>query len=112
MITGDIHASGVGVVTEDPDDPASPAAVPELVGTSISSSFPPGLVDLVETAAGATASIRYVEPRRRGYVVCDVTPDDLTASFRYVAATEAPTSTVDTGARWVVTTGDPEPRPA
>ena len=25
-VTGDIHASGVGVVTDDPDDPASPAA--------------------------------------------------------------------------------------
>ena len=112
VITGDIHASGVGVVTEDPDDPASPPAVPELVGTSISSTFPAGFLDLVETAASATASIRYVEPRRRGYVVCDVTPDDLTATFRYVAGTEAPTSTVDTGARWVVTAGDPEPRPA
>ena len=112
VITGDIHASGVGVITEDPDDPATPVAVPELVGTSISSTFPPGLIDLVEAAAAATPSIRYVEPRRRGYVVCDVTPDDLTADFRYVTTTATPTSEVSTGARWVVAAGDPEPRPA
>ena len=112
VITGDIHASGVGVITEDPDDPTSPTAVPELVGTSISSTFPAAFVDLVEAAAAATPSIRYVEPRRRGYVVCDVTPDDLTAEFRYVASTASPTATVETGARWVVASGDPEPRQA
>ena len=97
IITGDIHASGVGVVTDDPDDPATPAAVPELVGTSISSTFPAAFVELVETAAAATPSIRYVEPRRRGYVVCEVTADDLTADFRYVGSTAAPESDVSTG---------------
>ena len=99
IITGDIHASGVGVVTDDPDDPATPAVVPELVGTSISSTFPAAFVELVETAAAATPSIRYVEPRRRGYVVCEVTADDLTADFRYVGSTAAPrVGRVDGGA--------------
>jgi phosphodiesterase/alkaline phosphatase D-like protein len=74
--------------------------------------FPDGLVDLVEAAAGATSSIRYVEARRRGYVVCDVTPGSLTAAFRYVGSTASPTAPIETGARWVVRAGDPEPRPA
>jgi len=111
VITGDIHASGVGVITDDPDDPTTPVVVPELVGTSISSTFPADLVDLVESAAAATPSIRYVEPRRRGYVVCEVTADDLTADFRYVASTATPDAEVSTGARWVLAAGDPEPRP-
>jgi len=112
IITGDIHASGVGVVTDDPDDPSTATTVPELVGTSISSTFPAAFVDLVEAAAAATPSIRYVEPRRRGYVVCEVTADDLTADFRYVTSTAGPESDVSTGARWILDAGDPEPRPA
>jgi alkaline phosphatase D len=112
VITGDIHASGVGVVTDDPDDPATPVVVPELVGTSISSTFPPGLVDLFEAAAAAMPSVRYVDARRRGYVVCEVTAEDLTAEFRYVASTAGPDAEVATGARWVVAAGDPEPRRA
>jgi alkaline phosphatase D len=112
VITGDIHASGVGVVTADPDDPATAVVVPELVGTSISSTCPSGLVDLFETAAAAMPTVRYVDARRRGYVVCEVTADDLTAEFRYVASTATPEAEVVTGARWVIAAGDPEPRPA
>ena len=112
VITGDIHASGVGVVTDDPDDPSTPPLVPELVGTSISSTFPAAFVDLVEAAAAATPSIRYVEPRRRGYVVCEVTADDLdrgrSGTWRRPPAR---VGRVD-GARWILDVGDPEPRPA
>jgi alkaline phosphatase D len=112
VITGDIHASGVGVVTADPDDPGTPGVVPELVGTSISSTFPSQLVDLFEAAAEAMPSVRYVDARRRGYVVCEVTADELTAEFRYVTSTDTPEAELATGARWVIAAGDPEPRPA
>jgi alkaline phosphatase D len=112
VITGDIHASGIGVVTADPDDPATAVVVPELVGTSISSTFPSGLIDVFEAAAAAMPSVRYVDARRRGYVVCEVTADDLTADFRYMASTATPEAEVATGARWVIAAGDPEPRPA
>jgi alkaline phosphatase D len=110
VITGDIHASGVGVVTDDPDDATSAARVPELVGTSISSTFPAGLAALVEAAAAASPNISYVEPTRRGYVVCDVTPAALEASFRYVATTATPQAALSTGARWAISAGDPRPR--
>jgi alkaline phosphatase D len=112
VITGDIHASGVGVVTRDPDDPSSPVVAGELVGTSISSEFPPDLVALVEAAASLSPSMRYAEARRRGYVVCTVTPDAVEAAFRYVDSTAAEASDVFTGARWRIAAGDPEPRPA
>jgi alkaline phosphatase D len=110
ILTGDIHASGVGVISEDPDDPASPPAVPELVGTSISSGFPADFVALVEAAAAASPAVRYVEARRRGYVVVDVTSDELRADFRYVATVDAPQADIATGATWVVAAGDPEPK--
>jgi alkaline phosphatase D len=99
-------------VTRDPDDPSSPVVAGELVGTSISSEFPPDLVALVEAAASLSPSMRYAEARRRGYVVCTVTPDAVEAAFRYVDSTAAEASDVFTGARWRIAAGDPEPRPA
>ncbi|HLT70682.1 MAG TPA: alkaline phosphatase D family protein [Acidimicrobiales bacterium] len=112
VLSGDVHASCVCVVTDDPQDPASPPAVPELVGTSITSEFPARWAPLVRAASEALPTIRYLELERRGYVVCEVTPAALTASFRYVATTAEPGAAIETGARWVVRAGDPEPRPA
>ncbi|HEX6568961.1 MAG TPA: alkaline phosphatase D family protein [Acidimicrobiales bacterium] len=112
VISGDFHASGVGVVTDDPDDASSPPLVPELVGTSISSEFPGGLVELAEAVVAASPNLRYVEARRRGYVVCEVTHHALDAAFRYVSTVAAPVAELSTGARWSITAGDPEPRPA
>ena len=110
VITGDIHASGVGVITADPDDPTSAPVATELVGTSVSSPFADGLEDVVERSAAASPAIRYVEASRRGYVVCEVTPRQLTADFRYVTTVATPEAPLGPGARWVVTEGDPEPR--
>ena len=109
IITGDIHASGVGVVTRDPDDGASDALAAELVGTSISSDFPAGYVDIVEHAGEVAPAIRYVNARRRGYVVCEVTEDEVRADFRYVSTVTEASADIETGATWIVRDGDPEP---
>ena len=111
VITGDIHASGVGVVTVDPDDPTTAPLAAELVGTSVSSTFPPDLVALVEDAAAASPTIRYVEPRQRGYVICEVTAASLEGPSATCRPPRARGPGVDR-ARWVVAAGDPEPRPA
>ena len=111
VVTGDLHASCVAVVTDDPDDPVSEPLVPELVGTAISSPFPGGVAALAEAAAEITPNVRYADAGRRGYVVCDVTAGALTASFRYVTTTTAREADVSTGARWSIAAGDPDPRP-
>jgi alkaline phosphatase D len=111
VITGDIHASGVGIVNVDPDDPGSAPLVPELVGTSISSEFPVDLVAVFEATLRAAPAIRYVEAKRRGYVLVSVSEDELRADFRYVSTTAGPQAEVETGATWVITAGDPVPRP-
>src|SRR5690606_32970445 len=84
VLSGDLHVGGVAVVTGDPDDPSSSARVPELVAPSISSPFPAGLAGVAGAASGALPDVRYIEATRRGYLVCDLTARDLTASFRYV----------------------------
>jgi alkaline phosphatase D len=109
IVTGDIHASGVAVVTRDPDDPSSGALATELVGTSISSDFPAPFASAVEQAAEVAPAIRYVDARRRGYVVCEVTARELRADFRYVSTVTEERAEIATGGTWVVSDGDAEP---
>jgi alkaline phosphatase D len=112
VVTGDIHLSAVGSVTDDPDDPSSAPLAAELVGTSISSTFPDDAVELLRSVVGTLPNVHYVEPSRRGYVVCTVSPDELRAEFRYVSTVTEPEADVETGATWVIQEGDPTPRPA
>ncbi|HEX6420477.1 MAG TPA: alkaline phosphatase D family protein [Acidimicrobiales bacterium] len=111
VLSGDLHAGCVAVVTDDPDDPSSRARVPEVVSPSISSPFPASVAGLAGAAAGALPNVRYVEAARRGYAVCEVTARALTASFRYVDGVGEPEAGIATLARWRVTAGDPDPRP-
>ncbi|MGH9111567.1 MAG: alkaline phosphatase D family protein [Acidimicrobiales bacterium] len=112
VITGDIHLSGLGVVSADADDPATEPVATELVGTSISSSFPAAFVDAIATIAGASPAVHYVEARRRGYVVVELTPGELRADYRYVSTTAEPDAEVSTGASWRVRAGNPVPEQA
>ncbi|MGH9211029.1 MAG: alkaline phosphatase D family protein [Acidimicrobiales bacterium] len=110
VITGDIHLSAVGYIGDDPDDPTTAPLVTEVVGTSISSNFP--LADVVEGLVTGLPNVEYLNARQRGYVVCDVSPGELRAEFRYVSTVEQPEAEIETGATWLVTDGDPQPREA
>jgi alkaline phosphatase D len=112
IITGDIHLAGVASLTDDPDDPDSDPVAVELVGTSISSDFPAALAPVVEAMVDSRANVHYIDARRRGYVVCEVTAGEIRAEYRYVSTTAEPEAEVETGATWVVSAGDPVPRSA
>ncbi|HET6773369.1 MAG TPA: alkaline phosphatase D family protein [Acidimicrobiales bacterium] len=112
VISGDIHAGGVGQVTDDPDDVTTAPLVPEVVSPSISSVFPTGLADIVASVVDASPNVHYAEPNRHGYVLCDVTPEAVEATFRYVSTTAGPRAEIADGPRWVVRDGDPRPRRA
>ena len=109
VITGDIHLGGLGVITDDPDVPTSAPVATELVGTSISSSFPAELADLVESGATALPNVRYINAHQRGYVVCTVDRDQLQAEFKVVRTVDRPESSLDTDAVWIVDDGNPDP---
>jgi alkaline phosphatase D len=112
VISGDIHAGGVGHVTDDPDDVSAAPLVPEVVSPSISSDFPMALAEIVASVVAEAPNVHYAEPNRRGYVVCDVSPEAVEATFRYVSTTTEPRAEIADGPRWVVRAGDPRPRPA
>jgi alkaline phosphatase D len=100
VVTGDIHSSWVNDLVPEPGDGTGRPVATELVGTSITSTFP--FAEVLEIAAGAQPHIKYVDGREHGYVVLDATPKDLRADFRYVSAIDDPDATIRTGASFAV----------
>jgi alkaline phosphatase D len=108
VVTGDIHSSWVNdlVIDESASGGARPRTVgTELVGTSITSSFPlPGVLDAIVPTQPA---IKYADAHSHGYVRCELTHDALHADFRYVSSIVEPTASVQTGASFVVEADHP-----
>ena len=105
VITGDIHAAGVGDLREEPD--GSPVVGTELVTAGISSSFDPALADLAERLLNGLDQVKWFDAHHRGYVRCDISPGEWRADFRIAAATDQPTSTVSTLTSWRIADGTP-----
>ena len=102
VVTGDIHASGAGKVLTDFSDPNSGVVAHELVGTSISSSFPEGLATLFNTVAGQLPWVEYVNAIQRGYVTVELTPREATAQWQVVDTVDEPVSAVSTDFTWTI----------
>jgi alkaline phosphatase D len=109
VLTGDIHAAGIGtVVDEDPDgSPGTEAFGTELVGSSISSRFDAALADVAEQLIAALPHVAFADTRHRGYMVCDVTPADLVTRFQVVDSTATPSEPVRTAGTWTTLAGIP-----
>jgi alkaline phosphatase D len=107
VITGDIHAAGVGdLVGENADaTPSTDVRGTELVGTSISSGFDPTLAEVAEQLISALPHVRWADTRHRGYVRCDADRDRLLASYQQVPTVLEPDAPVTTGRAWVVEAG-------
>jgi alkaline phosphatase D len=102
VLTGDIHASGAGRLLSDFANPESAVVGHELVGTSISSTFPAGLDAVFNDAVAGLPWAVYANATKRGYVTVDMTPESTTASWRVVDTVAAETSPVRTDFTWVI----------
>ncbi len=111
VITGDIHSSWVHDLKADFDDPGSATIGTELVGTSISSSFPAGVIPSVQAAAAASPHTRFFDGRHRGYVRNTIDRDRWRADFRAVESIATPESPAFTLASFEVRDGEPGARP-
>jgi alkaline phosphatase D len=109
VLTGDIHAAGVAdLVDENPDGtPSTVARGTELVGGSISSTFPDDLADVAEELIRVLPHVRFADTHRRGYMVCDATPTELVTRYQVVESTLVPTSPVTTAGSWTTLAGTP-----
>jgi alkaline phosphatase D len=105
VLTGDIHSSGIGDIRATPE---SDNVGVEFVGTSISSSFDPALIEPAELLIGSLEWVHYVNARQRGYVVCDVQPDIWQADYRLLDTALVPGGLVTTATSWTVTADNPQ----
>jgi alkaline phosphatase D len=109
VITGDAHSSWVADLKADFTNPASPVVGTEFVGPSISSSFPPAFIPMVQAALldPANAHVKFFDGALHGYVRCVVTPDQWRSDYRVVDTVLLPSATARTLRSFVVPSGHP-----
>lgn len=112
VLTGDIHSNWVNDLLVDFDDPQSRAVATEFVGTSISSGGDGG--PNTEYAEGVMRDNPFVrlQNAQRGYVVCEMTAERLTARYRVLDSVTRRGAARETLARFVVEDGRPGAQPA
>ncbi len=109
VLTGDFHAAVVADLRVDPFDPSLPVVGTELMASSISSSFfddDETVKSLVTGALTANPQIKWFDSRR-GYTVCEVTPDRWVVTYRAVADQFDEASPVEPASTWEVAAGTP-----
>ena len=109
VITGDFHSAVVADLRADPFDQSLPVVGTEFMATSISSSFFDDLAaveDLISAALTANPQIRWFDARR-GYTVCEVTPERWLATYRAVEDEFDEASLVTEATKWEVVAGTP-----
>lgn len=106
VFTGDVHAT---VISELPLDPAKPDAGNvgvEIVTTALSSrGANHGLLELLSRAATVLPQVKDINAKDRGYLVCELTHDELRIALRAVSTVEAEEATVRTTGAWRVARG-------
>jgi len=107
VLTGDIHTNWVNDLRVDFDDEKSPTIATEFVGTSIASGGDGA--EKREDTEGVLAENPFVKfyNAERGYVRCELTPDEWQTDFRVVPVVSKPDSPCLTRASYVVENGKP-----
>jgi alkaline phosphatase D len=104
VITGDVHANWANEVRTTAQ--GSPMVAAEFVGTSISSGG-----DGSDRSGFFTDAVAADNPHvkwhnnRRGYVLCEVTPDTWRTKFRTVPFVTQPDAPIETASTWRLTRG-------
>ena len=106
VLTGDNHANWVHDIRTE--NATGQSIATEFLGTSISSGGDGG-----ERSAFVSEAMLAENPHvkwhngRRGYMVCEVTPESWRTEFRTVPFVSKPDAPVETASRWRVTRGQP-----
>jgi alkaline phosphatase D len=107
--TGDIHASGVGFVPQDPLDPTSEPAIAEFVVPAATSYA--GDTELASVAGilAAQPHISWWDFIEQGWVLAEVDAARVVARYRHADDVTDPASAVRDARAWVVEAGAPAP---
>ena len=100
VLSGDIHAAGVGDLHLDPRDPRSPLVATEFIGPSISSGSDKQPGTRFERSIQALEPVRYFNWHQRGYARCEVTRREWRTDFRLVESVRTPEAPISTASSW------------
>jgi len=107
VLSGDFHAATAADLKSDPFDPDGRVVGTELMASAISSRFLAELPEaLVAVVLAANPQIELVDTQR-GFTVCAVTPDELTAEYFAIVDPANPTTEVKSIATVVIDAGVP-----
>ncbi len=112
VLTGDIHVNWVNDLLLDSTADNSPVVGTEFVGSSMSSSGNGGnFIAEYERAAQQNDFVKWYNSNR-GYVSCDLTPNNWTSHFRVTPFVDKPGAPLIKKASFVVEAGRPGAHPA
>lgn len=114
VLTGDIHSSWAFELSADPWSDRAPVAV-ELVTPAVSSPPPVPPEHAAERESGMPKDhphLRYVELRRRGFLLLDLDHDRAVARWLYIADVATRSAAVDLGHGLAIERGTPRLIPA
>jgi alkaline phosphatase D len=105
FIGGDVHSYWVTDIKADWQNPDSATIATEFVGTSITSGG--GDMDTYNALLPHNPHVRHIETRERGYVLCEVTPEEWRATHRSMpdASVVDPNATLSAARSFVVENG-------
>jgi alkaline phosphatase D len=107
FVTGDFHQTCVGNLQRDPNDKSSPTLATELVGTSITSGGDGALLGPgMEADIAANPNLLYNNDRR-GYILCEATPDQMHSEVWTFEAVSHPGRPPQKAATFVSKSGTP-----
>jgi alkaline phosphatase D len=105
VLGGDIHSFWVTDLKPDFGNAEAPPVATEFVGTSITSAGAPH--DQFAALLPDNPHIKFFEGRKRGYMLCDVTPERWTTHLRTVETVRDPAGNATTLGSWIVEDGKP-----
>lgn len=108
VLTGDVHNHYMNDLRRDFEDDASPVLGSEVVATSVTSNGD-GVSYSDEQVAAWQSDMPYMHYRqnRRGYVTCEVTPEEYRADFHTLDYVTQKGSPLTTDASFVIESGVP-----
>lgn len=109
VFTGDIHASGVGYVPADPFDTSTAPVISEFVVPAATSGVSDDSIASIGSILGAQPHISWWDFVKKGWVLVELSREQLVARYRLAEDVADAASGVDEARVWVVDAGSPGP---
>ncbi len=107
FVTGDTHQTWIGNLKQNFDDPKSPVVAAELVGTSIASNGDGAPKTQYADENMANNPHIVYNNDQRGYILCEITPKQMTSELRVADKVTTPDGKITPLARFVTESGRP-----